>query len=122
MEKSYKFSKTHEWVRVEGDKAYVGISSFAAKKLGEVVYVDMPDVGATFAQFEEFGAVESVKAASELYVPVGGIVEAINEELQDAPEKINENAAQAWIIQLKMEDTSELKALLSYEQYMELNK
>lgn len=122
MKQKYKFSKTHEWVRVEKEYAYVGISVFAAKKLGEIVYVDMPSVGDSFAQFEEFGAIESVKAASELYAPLSGVVEAINEDLQAAPEKINQQAEQAWIMKIKINAIAELDALLSYEQYIELNK
>ena len=122
MEKNYKFSPSHEWVKVENGHAYVGISSYAAKKLAEVVYVDLPNVGDHFAQFAEFGAIESVKAASELYAPVSGTVLEINESLQDEPEKINQNAAEAWMIKLSIDQPSELDALLTYDAYIETTK
>lgn len=119
MEKKYLFSETHEWVRVEGDFAYIGISTYAAEKLGEVVYVDMPSVGDVFEKDQEFGAVESVKAASELYIPVGGEVIEVNEDLENNPELLNEDAASAWIIKIKLSNQDDLKSLLTYEEYME---
>jgi glycine cleavage system H protein len=122
MEKNYLFSASHEWARVEGKVAWVGISTYAAKKLGEVVFVDLPSVGDTFQQAEEFGAIESVKAASELYAPVSGVVVEINEALIDQPELINQNASEAWLIKLEMANQEELANLLNYEDYLKTCK
>ena len=122
MEKNYLFSESHEWARVEGKVAWVGISTYAAKKLGEVVFVDLPSVGAVFQQTEEFGAIESVKAASELYAPVSGVVVEINEALIDQPELINQNASEAWLIKLEMTNQNDLTNLLNYEDYLKTCK
>ncbi len=118
MEQNYKFSESHEWVKVEGNFAWVGISTYAAKKLGEIVFVDLPEVDSSFKQFEEFGAIESVKAASELFLPVSGTIVAVNEELNDQPEKINQNAAEAWIVKVQMSNPKEVQKLLDYSEYV----
>ncbi|MDE6339498.1 MAG: glycine cleavage system protein GcvH [Muribaculaceae bacterium] len=114
------YADSHEWVKVEGDIATIGISDYAQHALGDIVYVDMPEVGDEVTAGEDFGAVESVKAASDLYSPVSGEVVEVNEELEDAPESINADAYGAWIIKVKLSDASELENLLSAEAYAKL--
>ena len=116
------YTKSHEYVRIEGLYAYVGITDYAQQQLGNVVYVDMPEVGDEVTAEEEFGAVESVKAASDLISPVSGTVEEINEDLEDNPELINEDAFKNWIIKVKLPDKSELDNLLTPEQYQNICK
>jgi len=108
---------THEYARVEGNVAYIGISAYAAAQLGNVVYVDMPEQGDDVEAGEEFGAIESVKAASDLYAPVSGTVLEINEELVDNPRLVNEAPETHWIIKVEMSDASQLDGLLSPEAY-----
>ena len=112
-----KYSESHEWVKVEGNVAVIGVSDFAQKEMGDITYVDVPDVDDEVAAGEEFGALESVKAASDLICPVSGTVVAVNEELEDAPEKINEDAYANWIIKVEMSDPSELDALMDAAAY-----
>ena len=114
------YADSHEWVKVEGEIATIGISDYAQHALGDIVYVDMPEVGDEVTAGEDFGAVESVKAASDLYSPVSGEVVEVNEELEDAPESINADAYGAWIIKVKISDASELENLLSAEAYAKL--
>lgn len=111
---------THEYARIEGNTAYVGISEFAAKQLGNVVYVDMPEADDDVTKGEDFGAIESVKAASDLYSPVSGAVIEINEALIDNPRLVNEDPMNNWIIKVDMSDPSELDSLLSPEDYEKL--
>ena len=112
-----KYSESHEWVKVEGNIAVVGVSDFAQKEMGDITYVDMPEVDDEVAAGEEFGALESVKASSELISPVSGTVVEVNSELEDTPEKVNEDAYGAWIIKVKMSDPSELDALMDAAAY-----
>jgi len=112
-----KYSESHEWVKVEGDVAVVGVSDFAQKEMGDITYVDMPEVDDEVTAGEEFGALESVKASSELIAPVSGTVVEVNAELEDTPEKVNEDAYGAWIIKVKMSDPSELDALMDAAAY-----
>ena len=112
-----KYSESHEWVKVEGNIAVVGVSDFAQKEMGDITYVDMPDVDDEVTAGEEFGALESVKASSELISPVSGKVVEVNEELEDAPEKVNEDAYAAWIIKVEMSDASDLDALMDAAGY-----
>ena len=112
-----KYSESHEWVKVEGNIAVVGVSDFAQKEMGEITYVDMPDVDDEVEKGESFGALESVKAASDLYSPVSGTVVEKNDELEDAPEKVNEDAYEAWIIKVEMSDPSELEGLMDAASY-----
>lgn len=101
--KELKYAKSHEWVLIEGDTATVGITQFAQEQLGDLTFVEVPEVGDTFEQGDEFGSVESVKAASEIYAPVAGEVIEVNEALEDAPEQINEDPyGKGWIIKLKI--------------------
>ena len=114
------YSESHEWVKVEGDLAIIGVSDFAQAEMGDITYVDLPSEGDEVAAGEEFGALESVKASSELYSPVSGTVEAVNEELESAPEKVNEDAYGAWIIKVRMSDPSELEALMDAVAYAKI--
>lgn len=111
------YSPSHEYARVEGNIAYIGISDYAQKALGNVVYVDMPEQGDDVTAGEEFGAVESVKAASDLFSPVSGAVININEALIDNPRLINDDAMANWIITVEMTDPSELEGLMDEEAY-----
>ena len=114
IEEGLYYSESHEFVRVE---AYIGITDYAQHELGNVVYVDMPDVDDEFEAGEEFGAVESVKAASDLLAPVSGIVTAINKELEDTPELLNQDAFAAWIIKVKLTNKDELSQLMDVQAY-----
>ena len=111
------YSESHEYVRVEGDFGFIGITDYAQHALGNVVYVDMPDVDDEVAAGEEFGAVESVKAASDLYSPVSGTVVEVNEALEDTPELINKDAFENWIIKVELSDKSELDSLMNAADY-----
>ena len=113
---------THEYARIEGNVATIGISEFAARQLGNVVYVDMPEADDDVTAGEEFGAIESVKAASDLFSPVSGAVVEINEHLIDNPRLINEDPEANWIIKVEMNDPAELENLLSPEAYAEVCK
>lgn len=111
---------SHEYARVDGNIAYIGISEFAARQLGNVVYVDMPEDGDDVVKGEEFGAIESVKAASDLYSPVSGAVVEINEHLIDNPRLVSDDPMTNWIIKVEMSDPTELDSLLSPEDYAKL--
>ena len=112
-----KYAESHEWVKVEGNIAVIGVTDYAQKEMGDITYVDMPDVDDEVAAGEEFGALESVKASSDLFCPVSGTVVAVNEELEDAPEKVNEDAFANWIIKVEMSDAAELDALMDAAAY-----
>ena len=114
------YSESHEYVKVEGDFAYVGITDYAQHALGNVVYVDMPELDDEVEADEDFGAVESVKAASDLISPVSGTVVEVNEALEDKPELLNEDAFENWIMKVQMSDKSELDALMDAAAYEEL--
>lgn len=114
------YTKTDEWVKVEGNKATIGISKKAAEELGDIVYLDMPSVGDTFGKDESFGAVESVKAAADLNMPIGGKIVRVNEKLEDAPELLNEDPLNEFIIEIEDFDEEELKSLLKPEEYEEV--
>ena len=111
------YSESHEYVRVEGNFGFIGITDYAQNALGNVVYVDMPDVDDEVTAGEEFGAVESVKAASDLYSPVTGTVVEINEALEDQPELINQDAFENWIVKVELSDKSELDSLMDAKAY-----
>ncbi len=113
-----RYLETHEWVRVDGETARIGISDFAQDELGDIVFVEFPAVGEELRQEEAFGVVESIKAVSDLYAPVSGTVAAVNESLQDAPELVNDDPyGDGWMIEVTVADTSELDALLSADEY-----
>ena len=111
------YSKSHEYVRIEGEYGYVGITDYAQDQLGNVVYVDMPEVGDEVSAGSEFGAVESVKAASDLISPVSGEIVEINEALEDQPELINQDAFENWIMKVKLSNPSETDALMDAQAY-----
>lgn len=117
IKENIRYAESHEWVSLEGDIATVGITDYAQHALGDIVYVDMPEVGDEVTAGEEFGAVESVKAASDLYSPVSGEVVEINEALEDEPGLINRDAFANWIMKVKVSDAAELDALLDAEAY-----
>lgn len=113
------YSKSHEWTKIEGDEATIGITSFAQEQLGDITFVELPEAGDTLDVGDEMGSIESVKAASELYIPVSGEVLAVNEELEDAPEKVNESPFEGgWLIKIKL--NGEPADLLSASEYAEL--
>ena len=116
------YSESHEWVKVDGNVAIIGVSDFAQSEMGDITYVDMPDVDDEFNAGDDFGALESVKTSSELITPVSGKVVARNEALEDQPELINEDAYGAWIIKIEMRDRGELDALLNAAAYAEIAK
>ena len=117
------FAESHEWIKIQGDTGTVGISDFAQKQLGDVVYVELPEVGAVFDFHQSFGVVESVKAVSDIYSPVAGEVVEVNSGLNDSPELLNEDPhGRGWIMKIKVKDESELQKLMSaleYEKFLE---
>lgn len=119
---SLRYSETHEWVKVEGDIAIVGVTDFAQSEMGDITYVDMPDVDDEVVKDEEFGALESVKASSDLISPFSGVVVENNEALEDAPELVNQDPYENWIIKVKMSDPEELNDLISAEEYTKLTE
>jgi glycine cleavage system H protein len=113
------YSKDHEWVRPEGDTAYVGVTDYAQHNLGDIVFVDLPAVGTVLSAGDVLGSVDSVKAASDIYTPVSGEVIKVNDELSDTPEKVNSDAYSSWIAVLKLSDPSELDGLMDAAAYKE---
>ncbi len=117
------YSKDHEWVRVEGDTAVVGITDHAQEQLGDVVYVELPKAGEDFAAHESFGSVESVKAVSEIFTPVSGKVAEVNESLNDEPEKVNQDPyGDGWMLKIKMSSRGEVDSLLTAAEYEDFTK
>jgi glycine cleavage system H protein len=115
-----QYTKSHEWVRIVGDTATIGITDHAQDELGDVVFVELPDEGATFDAGDSFGTVESVKAVSDLYTPVGGEVVEVNSSLEDAPEKINDDPyGEGWIVKLRTTDEADLLSPEEYEKVVE---
>lgn len=117
----YKYTKEHEWVKVDGDSATIGITDYAQESLGDIVFVELPKVGTEVAAHKSFGTVESVKAVSDIYAPVSGTVTSVNDELTTAPEKINSDAHASWMIKVKLKDKGEANSLMSaadYEKYV----
>ena len=113
-----RYTKDHEWVRVEGDEALVGITEYAANQLGDIVFVELPDVGRALEQHGTFGVVESVKAVSDLYAPVAGEVVAVNDALAGKPELVNDDPyGEGWMIRLRLTNTAEVDDLLDPEAY-----
>jgi glycine cleavage system H protein len=117
-----KYSPSHEWVVLEGNQATIGITDFAQGSLGTIVFVELPNVGKTFKENDVFGVVESVKAASDLYIPVSGEIVAVNESLTQSPDLINQNAEGTWLIKVQLSNPKELEQLLTKEAYDALPK
>ena len=118
-----RFAESHEWARGDGDKVRVGISDYAQDQLGDIVFVELPRAGDTFERGQEFGTVESVKAVSELYMPIGGEVLQVNAGLDDAPELVNKSPYdEGWMIEIKPADVGELGALKDHQAYREMLK
>ncbi len=118
---SYLYNEEHEWIQVNEDTVILGITAFAQEELGEVVYVDLPDVGGIFEAGDEIGSIESVKAVAEVYTPVTGEVTEVNSVLEDEPEKVNEDPhAGGWLIKLKLSKPDELETLMNAKAYQEL--
>jgi glycine cleavage system H protein len=113
----FKYTKEHEWIKADGDTAEIGITIYAQESLGDIVYVDLPKVGAEVTAGKAFGSVESVTAVSDLYAPASGTVTEVNPDLATSPEKINQNAHQAWMLKIRLADPGELGALLSASDY-----
>jgi len=118
----FKYTKDHEWLDVAGDRGKIGITDYAQQQLGDVVYVELPEVGAKLKQGQSFGTIESVKAVSELYSPVSGEVVDVNASLKDKPEAVNSNPHASWMIAIKLTNPSEVAALLDASQYGDLVK
>jgi glycine cleavage system H protein len=114
---SYRYTKEHEWISLEGTIGTVGITDYAQNSLGDIVYVDAPKVGDAVTAHQTFGSVESVKAVSDLYSPVSGTVTAVNDELKNSPDKINETPHEAWIIKVELSDPSQFESLLDAAAY-----
>ena len=118
----FKYTKDHEWIELEGDHGKVGITDYAQQQLGDVVYVDLPEVGAKLKQGQSFGTIESVKAVSELYSPISGEVVEVNSALKDKPESINGNPHASWMVVIKLSQPGETSGLLDASQYQDLIK
>lgn len=118
-----KYSEEHEWVKVEGNEARIGITDFAQAELGDIVFVELPEVGDEIEAGQPFGSVESVKTVSELYAPISGKVVAINEDLEDSPELVNESPYdKAWMVVVEPSDSSEVDKLMTADQYEKMTK
>ena len=120
MSSEKKYTKNHEWIHISGKTGQVGITDYAQKQLGDVVYLELPEIGRTFKQDEPFGSIESVKAVSDLYCPASGEAIDVNRDLVDHPEAINRDAHETWIIVLAIENTNELSTLLDAKDYDKL--
>ncbi len=117
-----KYTKDHEWIRVDGDRGQVGITDYAQQQLGDVVFVDLPEIGRTFKQGEQFGSIESVKAVSDLYCPISGEVVDVNRAVTERPETVNQDPYAAWLIALRVTGPDELSTLLDAGGYGEVVK
>ena len=111
------YTEEHEWISIEGDVATIGITDFAQSSLGDIVFVELPESETEFEDGDSFGVVESIQSVSDLYTPLSGSVLEKNEEVEDSPEKLNENAFGAWLVKIKMSDSSQVENLLSAQKY-----
>jgi glycine cleavage system H protein len=118
----FKYTKDHEWIELSGAQGKVGITDYAQQQLGDVVYLELPEVGTTVKAGESFGTIESVKAVSELYAPVSGTVVEVNKALKDKPESVNSDPHTSWMVVLKLSDAAETDTLLDVTQYSDLVK
>jgi glycine cleavage system H protein len=119
---TFKYTKDHEWIELSGDRGRVGITDYAQQQLGDVVYIELPEVGATLKAGQTFGTIESVKAVSELYAPVSGEVVEVNTSLKDKPEAVNSNPHCSWMIAVRLANPDEASSLLNVAQYGDLIK
>jgi glycine cleavage system H protein len=118
-----KYTKDHEWAKADGDTVTIGLSDYAQDQLGEIVFVELPEEGDSFSEGDEFGSVESVKAVSEIYLPIGGEITEINEDLEDAPELVNNDCyVGGWLVKVKADDLGELDNLMDKAAYLEMLK
>jgi glycine cleavage system H protein len=117
-----KYTKDHEWIRISGETAEIGITDYAQKQLGDVVYVDLPDAGKTITAGDSFGSIESVKAVSELFAPVSGDIVDVNADLKNHPEVVNTNPHGTWMIKVRLVNPGEARSLLDSAQYQELTR
>lgn len=118
-----RYAESHEWAKQEGDRVKMGISDYAQDQLGDIVFVELPEVGSSFGKGEEFGTVESVKAVSELYMPVGGEITAVNQDLEGQPELVNKDPyGDGWIIEIRPGDQAEMESLMDKDAYLEMLK
>ena len=118
-----KYTKDHEWAKLDSDIVTIGINDYAQDQLGEIVFVELPEVGDTFSEGDEFGSVESVKAVSEMYIPISGEIVEINESLEDAPELVNESCYDnGWIIKVKPDDIAQMDNLMDKPAYLDMLK
>ncbi len=115
-----KYTKEHEWAKIESDIVTVGITDFAQNSLGDIVFVELPEVGQEFSKDDTFGVVESIKSASDLYLPISGVITEINEELPDSPDNLNSDPYESWMVKVKISNQDELTDLLSHEEYESL--
>ncbi|MCT4642313.1 MAG: glycine cleavage system protein GcvH [Bacteriovoracaceae bacterium] len=118
------YTKEHEWLKIDGDNAKIGITDFAQSSLGDIVFVELPDEGENLDKDASFGVVESIKSVSDLYTPISGEVIAKNSDAEDSPEQLNENSFEAWLIEIKMNDKTQLDSLMNaaaYKEYCESN-
>lgn len=121
IDTSVRYLETHEWARMDGDEVVIGITDYAQSTLSDIVYIELPEVGDTLAKGDQFGVVESVKAAADVYIPMGGDVIAINEALEDTPELVNESAfGDGWMVRIKPDDPAEWDTLLTAEAYQKV--
>ena len=120
--KGLRYAESHEWLKIDGDNAYIGITDYAQETLGAIVFIDLPEVGDTFDKGEAFGAVESVKAASDIYLPVTGEIVEVNARLIDEPELLNDDPFGSWIVKVALKDPNEIDALLESNAYESLTK
>jgi glycine cleavage system H protein len=117
-----RYTKDHEWAKVTGDTVKIGISDYAQDQLGDIVFVEMPSVGDSFEADDEFGTLESVKAVSELYAPIAGEIVAVNEDLEDSPELLNQDPYGGWIVEVKPNDAKAIEQLLDRDTYLGILK
>ncbi len=117
-----RYTNDHEWAKVTGDTMKIGVSDYAQDQMGDIVFVELPEVGATFGEGDEFGTLESVKAVSELYAPIAGEIVAVNEALEDAPELLNQDPYGGWIIEIKPDNAGDIEKLLDRDAYLAVLK
>ncbi len=117
---NFKFTKDHEWIRVDGNVAYVGITDYAQEQLGDIVFIEIETLGQTLSAEQKFGTIEAVKTVSDMYMPISGEILEINQDIISSPEKVNQNAHESWMVKVEMSNPAELNNLLSKDAYLKL--